>query len=55
MLSRHNEEEYFRAKELQQHEQDAKQGLRIRDEEVSGLRYEIENIKATNAKFVEDS
>ena len=54
-LSKQNESEYFRSKDLLAQDAERRSLLQSRETEISTLKIEIEHIKHTNAKYVEDS
>lgn len=54
-LSKASEYEYFRGKDLQAVENDLKMKLKQREEDINALRYEIEQLKQSNQKYIEDS
>lgn len=54
-LSKSSESEYFRGKDLMTQESERRSLLQSRETEISSLKIEIEHIKHTNSKYVEDS
>jgi FtsZ-binding cell division protein ZapB len=55
LLSKSSESEYFRSKDLLAQESERRSLLQSRENEISTLRIEIDHVKHTNAKYVEDS
>ncbi len=53
-LSKMNDQEYFRSKELTNIENDRRITNKLRDDEVSALKGEIEHFKHINSKLVEE-
>jgi len=53
-LTKMNDQEFFRAKELTNIENDRRITNKLRDDEVSALKGEIEHFKHINAKLVEE-
>eukprot|EP00347_Sterkiella_histriomuscorum_P012792 403367208 len=54
-LSKANEQEYFRGKDLMAAESERRAILKARDEEHSQLKNETDHVKNSNARYVEDS
>jgi chromosome segregation ATPase len=54
-LSKANEQEYFKGKDLQGLEADRRGLLKAREDELGALKYEIDHVKQSNAKYVDDS
>lgn len=53
-LSKINEQEYFRGKDSSGIEAERRSTQISREDEISSLKYEIETVKTSNAKYVED-
>jgi hypothetical protein len=54
-LTKANEYEYFRGKDLQAVDVDLKSKLRQREEEITSLKYETDHVKSSNAKQAGDA